>query len=940
MSNACSAQIRTVCLTSNAAKCSSARVCQSSLRIRIQSAVDLVGGICRHACWHLLYTSNGFVQNTLLRGCDVFADTMELSVGAASGLVAVAIAILQFVVPTCLALVLVSVLSLDENAVTWSVVSRSLTNSIWPTLFRSDGATSTGVPLRINLITWLKPVTLFIIAIAAFLTPVGFYEDLAPAEDVQYTTFDTVPDTGIFASGTPPRPDLGFARECGGRKQTNCPGMNQAITISQDADWYNTSFDGGAPYNYRLPLGLVKLYESGLDDHPASVSSFFDIQARQYRYGLSPGDNTTEKYSQDDFKALSSLILDDSVTLIDGLIVDMSTAAVGFRKHTVPTGLQFGAEWDEDILFLTPETSCENLNLTYETQVPPAGNDPNYRANAAFLVDQGGWEKMNITNVWAEPWFEELQESLLNDGDPSLRARAYRAGWWTNVQNMYFFNISKPGTNRTAYLNSKLGERWSVNTTTFDYQSKDQLLFTDYTQLFDGIPSGFVFLNGSLSISNYTFTSYKNPFNISTYNYTNIGPLCSGEFGGDKANMTNLDVRCGLMVGPSTNRDGSTSSVWAPGSWWTRPIYSCASTTYISIKTVRFNYNTSTPGLAGLKVKSISSKTYERTSDMPLWGVETAGFNISDITPLWGLITPSLAKSANLSTIRASRLYLPASKATTWTSSLSNLAGEFMPATLGPSEIWGSAYNPESFGVGIDYSGAKNLALLNKWREMSKNETGAAQILNLIWTDYAANYFTGTRSSLTPRDSLPPNLANSTSSSSSRKLNKRSDGDAVTGSAVADEQGQVPIHVYQRKLRYHWVYGIPATLCLLLSFIILTIATLSVLLGRSSRGQMRHFMYSLSAGRLLGAFLFPNEGDPRAETKDWVEAVGRRSVRLPDNTGLVRGRAEKPRAGAEGIGGDGSYEMLNQKDYTGQGLGRTTAIEVEEGESFNSRRNL
>lgn len=59
--------------------------------------------------------------------------------------------------------------------------------------------------------------------------------------------------------------------------------------------------------------------------------------------------------------------------------------------------------------------------------------------------------------------------------------------------------------------------------------------------------------------------------------------------------------------------------------------------------------------------------------------------------------------------------------------------------------------NPGSLGYAgyagyADYSGlTAGLALYRKWQALSMNAVGAAQIVNLVWTDIAANSVVGTR---------------------------------------------------------------------------------------------------------------------------------------------------------------------------------------------------
>ena len=834
--------------------------------------------------------------------------------GVVSGLIAVAIAVVQLIVPNALVIILIATLSHEHPAVTWSVVSRLLGNSLWPVLLRSDMAASRRVPSKINFVTWIRPLSLALIAVAAIVTPVGLYEGLVLTEEAQSVTFIYLADTGTMGYGTPPRSNLGFSRQCWGTVPAQCPGTNVVLEQSKDDNFTNVTIIND-DYDRRIPKALVKLYQSGLSQQSRSVSSYFDIQARQYQYENQNNINNST-YLVDSFRALSSKILDDSTYLIDGLVVDMGSGGVGFRKHTAPAGLQYGAEWDEDILFLQPETVCVNTNMTLEMQVSLLNATPYSSSPGVYLVDRGGFVNINKTNPWLDPWYEDMQVTLLTKGDPSLESRAYRAGWWMNVQNMYYFNVSKPYTNRTAYLTSELGQRFPVNNS-YDVTNKDQLDFGAFDSLFDSLPSAFEWSNGTLDVFNNSYLGppyWPNPWNVTSANYTDIESSCTGSLEGDFANMTNIDVRCGLMLGPSKRLDGTESSIDEPGSWWTRPIYSCASATKASIKTVRFNFNsTVNDGLNSLRAIQVIDKVYQNESVMPLWGVETPNMTLADLGPFWGLISPELETSLNLSTIRSEKLYIPASSTTVEGLALTNSKGtDFNPGVSGPPQIWNTLYDPSEQQGFIDYSGASNLALLSKWQQLSRNATGAAHIANLLWTDYAANYFVGTRSWLTKLDHMPPNL---------QRLRKRQEG------GDSSVNGQVPVQVYQRRIQYHFLYGIPAAICLVMSAIICLGAIMSILLGRSSISRLRHYMWSLSAGRMLGAFLFPAEGDLHTDTDVWIDQVGGKNVRIVDPDFQQAIDAKPPTTG--------SYSQINQKEPAS--VGTTTAFEPGEVESTRPR---
>jgi hypothetical protein len=221
---------------------------------------------------------------------------------------------------------------------------------------------------------------------------------------------------------------------------------------------------------------------------------------------------------------------------------------------------------------------------------------------------------------------------------------------------------------------------------------------------------------------------------------------------------------------------------------------------------------------------------------------------------------------------------------------------------------------------GVDYSGTSDLALLEKWKQLSMNGTGAARIANLIWRDLASNYFVGTRGWLSSPASLPPNLQ------------KRREGDDV---AMSPTTGQVSVHVYSKRIRYHWVYGIPATLSLAVTLALCVVAAISVLSRRSGIARIRHYLWSLSPGRMVGAFLFPGQGDARAETRVWIETVGWRDVRIAEAVVDVAGYDGKFSTAGAGTGVHHSYKAVTQDEPTDAVA--VTSVEYIKSEAQNAR---
>ena len=308
-----------------------------------------------------------------------------------------------------------------------------------------------------------------------------------------------------------------------------------------------------------------------------------------------------------------------------------------------------------------------------------------------------------------------------------------------------------------------------------------------------------------------------------------IGLLCKGAGGSDLANITNMVASCGLLYGAPRRRDGSSSLLFDPGSSWTLPMFSCISTVKASIKTVSFRFN-GTDTLSGLSVTNLTPKAYPDEASKPLWGVENSGDDLSDVKPLWGLVSPSAAKRLNLSTVRSERLYIPGYTL----GDLSNNEGQNLPAVDFPAMALGKVYAVGSSERGnIDYSGSTNLAMYRLWQDLSRDAATAYKIPNLIWTDIAANLVLGTRGLAGNNDA---------------GLEKR-DG----GNTRADAASMPLVTTYERRIRYRYVYGIPAFLALALASLILVSSFLLAVLGPARLGYLRVVLEETSAGRLLVA---------------------------------------------------------------------------------------
>jgi len=796
----------------------------------------------------------------------------SFSVAVVAAIINAIVALLQILVPNALIFILTATLSETHTAATWSVVARNLQSSFWPTLLRSESVATKHVQRDITIITFLRPITLGLLAVAAIVTPLGLYETIEPVTGDFPVEFIQQPDEGSFGIMTPPRSNLGFSRGCsdkGGMLPGQCPGTNTVIEYADNGTLFEATIIND-DYDRRIPARLAALYQSGLKRQPASMSSFFDIEWRWYN--THERDNLeNESYVVDGYRSISNVIGDGDIKLVAGLIVDTKDGGVGFRNHAVPVAadLPYGADWEEDVLFFVPETACVDTNITLENKVPSEYDVASGRA-AVNLVDRGGFSNISRDLPWRDGWYEDTQQN------PELGARAYRAAWAMNALNMFFLNITEPGKNMTAPIESYIGKRFAVNNSLSNAGYGENSVALAALAMIGTSPNGLIDVPDEYQNGNITpitqGSAYANPHGIGNDNYTIIEEVCTGFSRNDLVNSTNIQVKCGLILGPANKTGGPDTPLVEPGSEWTRPVYMCASTTKATIKSVSFSFNQSQgSALDALSVIAMKDKRYVSKKDMPLWGIETPNMTLSTMDPLWGLIDPDWIDIINVTTFQSPHLYVPAGSSTIYRSMLNIDGGNsYMPGTAAPAMIWASAYTPRiTLSSGFqDLSGWNRLSLAHMWARMAATSSGTAGIMNLIWTDFAANALVGTRGWLDDH-TLPPNLQGDNA------LQKRSNSSSTTSAA----RSRVSVRPSVRTTHYHWLYAVPAGLTLLLAAVVCATALVAVVSGKGTISRVRYHLNSLSSGRLLVA-LNIGVSDFESRTAEWLESSGRKKMSL------------------------------------------------------------
>ncbi|EFE35047.1 uncharacterized protein ARB_06003 [Trichophyton benhamiae CBS 112371] len=760
---------------------------------------------------------------------------------------------------------------------TRSVAGRFFHSSLWPRILRSDSASTTGLPRSIVVVTLLSTITTILFGLTATVTPLGLYEGVSPRKDTKLVDFHYIKDTSPIGYGTPARGNVRFSRICGGFTPQVCPHSNGNLTSTENSmgehvsgDWYDT----------RIPQRVIDMFQSGLSSQQSSVSSIFDIQWRSYTYSRIEDrpdnlvvDNGT-RYPVGAFRQISTFVLNNRIEAVEGLVVDTKNGGIGFRNHTAPPVEPFGSSWSEDLLFIVPETQCVDTNLTLDFSIPLKNSESiSNQITNLVLTDRGGFA--NLVQKYPSWDRNDTQRN------PDLRNRAYKAAWINNVWSMAFMNVtnfrneSDPKSKAFSYLDSFVGKKFPLQS---DHSSSTTLLIEPDSIITNSL-FGYYLSGTDLAINGTNLTSshittpnkpplFSNPWKIDSLNFSSASLLCTGLGGLDLANITNIAARCGLQYGAPQRVGAGESLIFDPGSSWTVPMYSCASTIKAIIKTVDFRFNGTEDNLSSLTVMGIREKEYPNEESKPLWAVENTTMRLRDVRSLWGLVTPESVKGdQNISTIRKESLYLPGGDS----SSLGSIDYQNLPGLNFHSDALGVAYGDGSSSFSENYNGKNQLAMYRLWQELSRNASTVGKIKDLIWTDVALNAVTGTRS-------ISPDGYN-------KQVLAKRDGDQ------ADKAKRIPVTIYERRVHYKYRYGVLAFISLALIAAVFSTLILLCVLRRTGFSKARKYLDETSVGRILAARTTSSGGPGvhRAPTNTWVKTTGKAPITLgssqPPNNG-------------------------------------------------------
>jgi len=399
-----------------------------------------------------------------------------------------------------------------------TVISSAFQRSHWPTVLRADDIHSRGVRSHIFLLSKLISFMGILIAVAGVVTPLGLYEILLPAKSIQ-TPFHYLKDDSPFGYGTPPRSNYSFSRICGtGTLLTGpepCPFSESIAVISY---FSNETIAYEYPYGYDMgiPNVIFDTYSSGTNNN-TTVSNYFDIQWRRYSTTSSTLLNNGSTYLLGAFKNMQSLILNNATQPVEGLVVDTIRGGVGLRNHTSPQGFEFGVTWEEDLLFIEPETVCVDTNLTLDYTIISANASV---INGVLLTDRGGF--VNLNHTYPEYNLSNPQTN------PDLYGRAYKAAWLNNAYTALYYNVTNPTNNETrtsafSYLNSEINKTFPIPMGSFGFTSN-----SGYDALTLSATFGDYLTNSLSGVANASNSTVNvNPYGIGSVNFSAISKLPS-----------------------------------------------------------------------------------------------------------------------------------------------------------------------------------------------------------------------------------------------------------------------------------------------------------------------------------------------------------------------------------------------------------------------------
>ncbi|KAH7371589.1 hypothetical protein BKA66DRAFT_423949 [Pyrenochaeta sp. MPI-SDFR-AT-0127] len=734
-----------------------------------------------------------------------------LTIAEVSGLIAAAVVIVQYVLPAAIAVILVKYVGKENTAVTWSVVNRYISNTIWPHILRADAVSSRHVSTSTSVLTWTSTIGAAMLILASVLAPLGLSEKIQPGAS-RLVEFEYIKDPTPWGRVTMPRPNLKFARYCEVGLAINCPGQYQGTYMNETEPgrFISVETDESSTINTTIPRNYTVMFRSATSDQGNTISGLFDMQFRRWRIDRVGSIDKGQPWVKGESREIESLIPRDTILLKEGLIVDMrENPGIGFRNHTVPVGLEYGGLWSEDITWIEPVTQCADTNISADLRIETSVNSFGENETVT-LIDRGAFIDLHNSDIESRPWVDNQTLDLF--------AHAHKAARMHNVLVASSLGISLPLNTSTKILPPRPVGTGFFSTSRFNDNHAQMLTATE--QICEGL------------------------YRVSTLGTDNRA-----------ANITNPAIKCGTMLGAPriTTNQSLAASTFTGVETSRKNVYICATAYKASIKTVNFRYNGTGGDFTNLEVLNIAPKTYPNDAAKPLWAVEHSFDRVMRFDPLWGLVNDSYETTLGFHTLRSESLWLPTGPGAS--GGFGELEGyDSVAASGGFLKRLGNLYRQMSLRS-RDYSGSQEFALSERWSRLSSTQTTASHIPSLILTDGLAAGLVGTKTSFSSKYVEWPAML------------------AVDDNTRGFAQNKV--QVYKRVIQYDIRYAIPSFVVLALLLAALAGAFISSIIAPTIVGTMQRMYNQTSAGRLITSLLQPGRSDPTQSSDAWVNDEGK-----------------------------------------------------------------
>lgn len=765
-----------------------------------------------------------------------------------------------------------------------SVVNRAISTTIWPHLIRADAVNTLQTSWKARVPSWASTAGAALLVVVGIVTPLGLRDEIVLGES-ELIEFQYVHDPGPFGSVTMARPHADFTRYCEVGLQINCPGQYQGVYMNETAPGVYSSVetDENSTINTTIPANFTTMFTSATSDQGNTISGLFDIQFRRWKFNKNGIINKGRPYVQGNSRFTGTLIAQDRVVLVEGLIVDMRKhPGVGFRNHTIPVGLSHGGTWKEDITWTEPVTKCADSNLSIALRSEKTGEE--WGTNTTFyIVDRGAFVGLDVSALESPPWTDNQTLDLFG--------RAHKAARMQNVFIASSLNLTLPLDPSKNILGKMVMKNpGSAPVYMYSAQAFDQSMIGELTGIGGAppeIPAVYAY-NSTTPFVNHYPDGFKK---LLALNYSAIAGICKGYYNIDNThldlrgnNITYPLVTCGFVLGAPLQKttENLTISAYTGIEEYQKNLYVCASAIRASVKTVTFLYNGSGARFENLEVVDIADKVYPDEKSKPLWAGEHSYNKVMRFDPLWGIVDDRYENygfKEGFYTTRAEKFWLTVTP--TPGISFGDTDGyDALAAVSSFPRRLGNLYGTLDDLGGPDYSGKNDYTMLERFQSLSHNQDDAAQIPNLIMTDGFAAGLVGTKTSISRKYvQWPASLAVD---------------DTVQGYPSAS------VTVYRRALRYDIRYAIPAFIVLSLLLLALIWALAILISTRPILHTLKNLYNQTSTGRLATGILVLEPDRTEQSSRDWAKGDGSRLLSF--------GHITKPEKGhfCEIVGGGSS----------------------------------